>query len=415
MQLTIENKKEIKIRFEKTHTVEDLVSLLNWVYILKFPNRSAKTKVIIEAKHLNYYAFRKTTSYKQYNIKKKSGGERLISAPNYKLKTIQKCINEILNAVFTPHFTATGFVPNKSIVDNAKLHIGKQFVYNTDLRDFFPSTKFRRIKTVLGLAPFNLTDVNEINSNNKKKKTSEEQGKGYLGFLIANICCEKGCLPQGAPTSPTLTNLVCQRLDKKLYKYAKSINASYSRYADDITFSANKPVFDQNFKNTLIEIIEIQEKFQINFEKERLQNGGERQSVTGIIVNRKSNVDRIFIKDIRFWLMCWKKFGASATQLKFEIQFPEKKGFLRYAGKRPKFLNYLYGKILYLGMVKGKKDVTFLRLKSNFDKLNNDFGVETKFSVKVSTNLEISNIYLHRILKVWELQGIDEAIKKYSN
>jgi hypothetical protein len=64
-----------------------------------------------------------------------------ISAPRYKLKTIQKCINEILNAVFTPHFTTTGFVPNKNIVDNAKKHIGKQFVYNTDLKDFFPSTE----------------------------------------------------------------------------------------------------------------------------------------------------------------------------------------------------------------------------------------------------------------------------------
>jgi hypothetical protein len=415
MQLTIENKEEIKIRFEKTQSVEDLASLLNWVYILKFPNRSTKTKVIIEAKHLNYYAFKPISSYKQYNIKKKSGGERLISAPNYKLKTIQKCINELLNAVFTPHFTATGFVPNKSIVDNAKMHIGKQFVYNTDLRDFFPSTKFRRIKTVLGLAPFNLTDVNEINSNNEKKKTSEEKGKGYLGYLIANICCDKGCLPQGAPTSPTLTNLVCQRLDKKLYKYAKSINATYTRYADDITFSANKPVFNQNFKKTLIEIIETQEKFQINFEKERLQNGGERQSVTGIIVNRKSNVDRIFIKDVRFWLMCWRKFGPIATQLKFDIQFPEKKGYLRYDGKTPKFLNYLYGKILYLGMVKGKNDVTFLKLKSDFDKLNKAFGVETKFSVQDFTNVDISNIYLHSILKVWQLQGIDKAIKKYSN
>ena len=420
MQLTIENKEEIKIRFDKIQTVEELSQLLNWIYDLKFPKRSAKTKIVIEAKHLNYYAFKPASVYRQYSIKKKSGGDRLISSPNYKLKTIQKCLNEIFNAVFTPHFTATGFVPNKSIVDNAKMHIGKQFVFNTDLKDFFPNTKFRRIKTVLGLAPFNLTDLNEINSNKEKKKTSEEKDKGYLGYLIANICCDKGCLPQGAPTSPTLTNLVCQRLDKKLYKYARSINASYSRYADDITFSANKPVFDEKFKKTLIDIIEIQEKFKINFEKERLQCGGERQSVTGIIVNRKSNIDRFFLKDVRFWLMCWKKFGPTATQLKFESQFPEKKGFLRYDGNTPKYLHYLKGKILYLGMVKGNNDLTFLRLKSDYDKLYAENSIKTNdtengFNIKNSSNFDISNIYLHNLLKVWELQGIDEAIKKYSN
>lgn len=420
MQLTFENKEEIKFRFEKTQTVEELANLLNWIYDLKFPNRSEHTRINIEVKHLNFYAFKPVSGYKQFSIKKKSGGERVILAPNYKLKTIQKCINEILNAVFTPHFTANGFVPNKSIVDNAKSHIGKQFVFNTDLKDFFPNTTFRRIKTVLGLAPFNLIDFNEINSNNKKKKTSEEKGKGYLAYLIANICCSNGYLPQGAPTSPTLTNLVCQRLDKKLYKYAKSINASYSRYADDITFSANKPVFDEKFKKTLIEIIETQEKFKINFEKERLQCGGERQSVTGIIVNKKSNIDRYFLKDIRFWLMCWRKFGPAATQQKFQENFKDKKGFLRGDKKTPKYKHYLKGKILFLGMVKGEKDSTFLRLKSDYDKLNAELIENTKylhpiFNIKNSSNNENSSLNLLNLLKVWETKGIDEAIIKSKN
>ncbi len=414
MRLTAVHKEEIKIRFAKTETVEDLAQLLSWIYILKFPKRSKKNIILIEAKHLNYYAFKPANRYKQFTIKKKSGGERPISAPRYKLKTIQKCINEVLNAVFTPHFTATGFVPQKSIVDNAKVHIGKQFVFNTDLKNFFPSTEFRRIKAVLGLAPFNLTDENEINSNREKKKTSEEKGKGYLGYLIANLCCDNGCLPQGAPTSPTLTNLVCQRLDKKLYKLAKSINATYSRYADDITFSSNKSVFDDSFKKILVDIIEVQEKFKINFEKERLQNAGERQSVTGIIVNRKSNVDRTFIKDIRFWLMCWNKFNTQATQQKFLIQFPGKRGFLRYGGSTPQFYNYLNGKILFLGMVRGVKDEMFLKFKSDFDHLSERVtGEPVNSKIKEDKILE-SEINLMTVLNIWKNEGIENAIKKYS-
>lgn len=414
MRLDKEYIEEIKIRFAKTETVNDLAQLLSWIYALKFPKRSEKTKIIIEEKHLNYYAFKPGNRYKQFAIKKKNGGERPISAPRYKLKTIQKCINEILNAVFTPHFTATGFVPYKSIVDNAKVHIGKQFVFNTDLKDFFPSTEFRRIKAVLGLAPFNLTDENEINSNKEKKKTSEEKGKGFLGYLIANLCCDNGCLPQGAPTSPALTNIVCQRLDKKLYKFAKKINANYSRYADDITFSSNKPIFDESFKNTLVDIIEIQEKFKINFDKERLQNNKERQSVTGIIVNKKSNVDRTFIKDIRFWLMCWNKFNIEATQEKFLIQFPDKKGYLRYGGSTPQFYNYLHGKILFMGMVRGTKDEMFLKFKTQFDtllnKMNGNIDKEHPKNLKPAS----AEIKLLELLNMWETQGIENALIKYS-
>ncbi len=200
MRLTPENIEEIKIRFAKAETFEELAQLLSWVYALKFPKRNEKNTILFEAKHLNYYAFKSANRYKQFTIKKKSGGERPISTPRYMLKTIQKCIPEILNVVFIPHFTATGFVPRKSIVDNAKVHNGKQFVFNTDLKDFFPSTEFRRIKAVFGLSRFNLTDANEINSNKEKKKISEEKGKEYLGYLIANLYCDNGCLPKGAPT-----------------------------------------------------------------------------------------------------------------------------------------------------------------------------------------------------------------------
>lgn len=403
MKLTQENIEEIKTRFASIASVDDLAQLLNWIYTLKFPKRSKKTNVSIEEKHLNYYAFVKENRYKQFSLKKKSGGIRSISSPRYKLKTIQKCINEILNAHYVPHKSTIGFVPKKSIVDNAKLHIGKQFVFNTDLKDFFPSTDFRRIKTVLGFRPFNLIDENE------KQKTNDEKGRGFLGFLIANLCCENGCLPQGAPTSPTLTNIVCQRLDKKLYKYAQCLNASYSRYADDITFSSNNPIFDDKFRVKLIEIIEVEENFKINFDKERLQHISQRQSVTGLIVNKKCNVDRLYIKDVRFWLMCWTKFNADATQQKFTIQFPDKKGFLRYDGATPQFYDYLNGKILFLGMVRGQSDSMYLKFKNEYDNLYNKMNGKVLLSNK-KVRTESIEIDLGNILKIWEENAIENAM-----
>lgn len=419
MHLSKENLQFIRNQFIKMELPSDLVLLLNQIYKLKFSETSKKCNVLIQEKDLNYYAFKCTNRYESFTLKKKSGGERIISAPRYKLKTIQKCINEILNAVFTPHFTATGFIPKKNIVDNSKVHIGKQFVYNTDLKDFFGSIEFRRVKVVLGLHPFNLIDKDELMGNKKKEKISDQKGRGYLGFLIANICCDTGSLPQGAPTSPTLTNIVCQRLDKKLYKFAKSINSTYSRYADDITFSSNKKVFDEDFKKKMISIIEVQENFKINFSKERLQTSGERQIVTGIIVNKKCNLERIFIKDIRFWLMCWNKFGLEAAEQRFASEFPNKKGFARKGGSIPHFQNYLLGKILFLGMVRGQIDRLYLATKRNFENLNNNMVLNSNTlpSLMKRTNIEIkvdSEIVLE-ILKELEQTGFSDAIIKYNN
>lgn len=409
-----ENIEEIKVQFLKIESVEELAVLLNRVYSLKYPKQSKNSRFNIEAKHLTYYAFIASERYRDFTIKKKSGGERPISSPRYKLKTIQKCINEVLNAVFKPHFTVKGFVPELSIVDNAKVHIDKQYVFNTDLKDFFPSTNFRRVKAVLGLAPFYLTDPIEQISDTVKAKITDNKGRGFLAYLIANLCCDNGSLPQGAPTSPTLTNIVCQRLDKNLFRYAKSINANYTRYADDITFSSHKPVFDESFKLKIKTIIEDQENFKINYEKERLQSKGQRQSVTGLIVNKKCNVDRKFIKDIRFWLMCWSKYGTEATQIKFLIQFPEKKGFLRYGGATPQFYSYLHGKILFLGMVRGKDDSLYVKFKNDFDILFTSISNNIQ-RPKLKLKFAKSSADLFEIMKTWELKGIEAAIKDYDN
>lgn len=403
MKVTAENTQEIKKRFLELGTVEEFCDLLQWVYSIKFPN--SKTEFIIPAQHLKYYAFGNENHYKEFKIKKRNGGERIIFAPFYKLKTIQKCINEVLKAVFVPHSNTTGFVQGRSIVDNAKFHIGKQFVFNTDLENFFPSTKFRRIKAVLELSPFKLTNSKRNSFAEEEKGILKTPGREYLGFLIANICCMNGALPQGAPTSPIITNIICQRLDKRLLRFAKENKAAYSRYADDITFSSNYRAFNLSFKKNLKKIIEGEEKFKINFDKERIQNSKERQIVTGIVVNEKSNVNQKYIRDVRFWLMCWKKFGLKKAEDRFHVEFPEKKGFLRYNGSIPPIHNYLKGKIQFIKMVKGGEDKTYLKLDGLFKELSR---------AKTNNHIPLTTIdKLKSILAFWKAEGIDQAIKEY--
>lgn len=383
MKLTLEHRAEIKERFSTIASVEQLAGLLQWIYDTKFPK--AKKKVTIEGRDLNYYAFKKKDRYINFEIPKKNKNEkRPIAAPRYKLKTIQKCLNEIFNSVFEPHKASYGFISNKSVVDNARLHVGKNFVYNIDIEGFFPGTDFRRVKTVLMLRPFSL-----------------QQEKEALAFLIANLCCENGALPQGAPTSPTLTNIVCQRLDRRLTQLAKRYRATYTRYADDITFSAHQNIFDKWFKARLKVIIERHERYKINLAKERLQDWNKRQVVTGVVVNKRLNVDRTYIKDVRYWLRTWDKFKEEATQAAFEVRFPEKKGFVRNNGVTISFHHYLLGKILYLGMVRGHDDRMYQKFKSTFAN-----QIET-------IELEGKGIDIYELMTIWEQKGLNEAMQHY--
>ncbi|MBK9457868.1 MAG: RNA-directed DNA polymerase [Sphingobacteriales bacterium] len=239
---------------------------------------------------------------------------RTISALIHILKLLQKCLNVVLNIIFVPHKAANGFVVNhdnkiRNIVTNAQIHTNKPYVYNIDLSDFFTSIAFRRIKTVLQLAPFNLPDD--------------------IAFLVANLCSDNGVLPQGAPTSPTLTNAVCQRLDRKLTAFAKTNKIRYTRYADDITFSGYENIFNEEFYNQLKNIVEIEESFKINESKVRLQTRNDRQEVTGLTVNEKVNVEQRYIRSIRAMLHNWQNKGLEYATTKFRECYVKEKGAKR--------------------------------------------------------------------------------------
>jgi RNA-directed DNA polymerase len=332
---------------------------------------------------LNTYAEHKNIHdnierYQTFTIKKKSGGDRIINAPNGSLKFILRCLNIVLQSIFNPHKSATGFVANKSIVDNARVHTGNNFVYNIDLENFFTSIGQSRVEECLKNPPFNLND-----------------GKAVIAEMIAGLCCEevksnvqdelansvpnlKSVLPQGAPTSPTLSNIVAYNLDVQLSNLAKRFKLRYTRYADDITFSSMDNVYqnDSKFIKELNRIIEV-EQFTINQSKVRLQEKSvHRQEVTGLIVNEKVNVKRRYVKQIRSWLYLWDTYGYEKASIYFQRSYLEDKGHIKVGLLY--FHNVVLGKLNYLKMVVGSDDKRYKRLRELYDKLYAPFKKRKK-------------------------------------
>jgi len=352
MDLTVKHIEEVKQLLQKGESKTDLISLIN--YIINLQNVQLQTTYkLISAKRLGYYLSKRDDKYIHFEIPKKSGGVRNISSPDRFLKKIQRRLAFALEVLFTPKPSANGFVPGRSIVTNAKSHIGRKYVYNIDIKDFFPTIHYGRIKAVLQLHPI---------------KASAE-----MAHLIAHISCYKGVLPQGSPLSPMITNIVCQSLDYHLVKLAKHYRCFYSRYADDITFSSNKNIFKKDkFLNDLNTIISKQ-GFNVNEKKTRLQKHTQRQEVTGIIVNQKPNLKRDYVKKVRAMLYNWEHKGLDHCQAKLEQQYPKERGFIRNK-TTPPFENVLHGKILFLGMVRGKEDECFRRFDAKFNKLNSSIN-----------------------------------------
>ncbi len=330
-------------------------------------------------RQLNYHAFSSNNSkrYIQFQIPKKKKGEfRTITAPNAGLKSIQRCINSLLLESYTPHASAYGFVKNKSIVENARTHVGQNFIYNIDLKDFFPSIKAGRVFACLLLPPLSFD-----------KNTAS---------LITDLCCHEGRLPQGAPTSPTLTNIVCNRMDWRLTKLAKRYGLRYTRYADDITFSGMNNVFHEEgqFIKELRYFIG-KEGFLINDDKTRLNNNYQRQEVTGLTINEKPNVSQKYVKQIRTILNNWEKSGYDHAQSVFlKFYHPTK-----HIEGQHHVENILKGKLDYLKMVKGDKDETYKKLYNRFERLVG--GTER-------------DIDPNEIIRIWEHSGLGAAKKSYT-
>lgn len=295
--------------------------------------------------------------YTTFQIPKKKKGEfRTIVAPIAPLKNIQRALNSVFQAVYTPHHAAMGFVPGLSVVDNARVHVSQRYIYNIDLKDFFPSITSGRLYARLLAKPFSLPPE--------------------IASFICDLCCYtnsegRRVLPQGAPTSPTITNIICERMDRKLQKLAQAYGLHYTRYADDITFSGSTYMFapEGRFCTLLQHIIEEEEHFTINPNKTRMGHRGIRQEVTGLTVNNKPNVSRNYVRQLRTLLHNWEMKGYQKAQTEFLAHYAEiNTKNLQWDGTH-KIENIIAGKLLYMKMVKGETDSTYKGLKIRFDQL----------------------------------------------
>ena len=414
---------DIRISVLGIKTSLDLLTLLNKVKRDIYGDKCHPFSLSL----LNYYCspHRARKAYTHFKIPKKSGGFREISAPVIGLKSILTCLNVIFQALYVPSSVAHGFLPGKSVVDNAKSHVGMQYIFNTDLEDFFPSIDQGRVWTVLQLPEYGFSKD--------------------IARMIAGLCCMavedaelskdgvkkfRYILPQGAPTSPILTNMVCRKLDRRLQGMAKRFNLKCTRYADDITFSGMHNVFRKGseFRIELEKVITGQ-GFRMKAQKTRLQKKGERQEVTGLTVCEKVNVPRQYVRDLQSILYIWERYGRATAAARFSLYYHARKPL---AGTSVQNImeRVIMGKLMYLKMVKGEDDNVFSRLYFRFmalcpaaDKENSGYrydlastvakferDYETAVTFKAKDNSECSNEG-HDVYAVTRLNGHNEYVR----
>ena len=315
---------------EKLKTAESIIDIIDTYNLLITHLNSIdnKKRLPLDSKIFIYLFRTLNRQYIEFKIPKKAGGEREICAPKKQLKHLQKNFAIIIGMYYEPNNYCHGFIRERSIVTNAERHTNKNYVLNVDIQDFFPSIKHHRIFKALTQAPFEISE--------------------FAANIIARIACKEGALPQGSPMSPIISNLCCNQLDIDLSQFAKKHKLDYTRYADDITFSGYRPIFDSNFFTDLNKIVRRKHNFRLKKSKTRILSKNKRQEVTGITVNDKMNVNRTYIRNLR-------------AQIHY-----------LHSGKAEKNAeSVISGKLEFLKMVKGK-DRVYRNLYKQFKTQKNE-------------------------------------------
>jgi RNA-directed DNA polymerase len=342
---------ELRQRFFELRTFDDLASLLE-----------------VQKSQLYYYAFIAPPEkhYKIFIVPKKNGGIRVIAAPASPLKIIQAKLNQVLQQVYLPKASVHGFVLGRSILTNANRHLEggnrKRYIFNIDLENFFPSITYARILGLLCAKPYELPKP--------------------VAKVIAQLSCLGNSLPQGAPTSPVLANMICAKMDTQLKKLAQESKCIYTRYADDITFSTSLPKIPASIATTddktgqlivgqMLDSIITANGFRVNSRKVRLQTKFDRQEVTGLTVNKFPNVRRTYIRQIRAMLHAWEKYGLDKAQKEFSEKYNSKRH-----RPAPSFKQVVRGKIEFLRMVRGEDSPIYLRFRDKLSKLDTEYKIK---------------------------------------
>jgi len=274
--------------------------------------------------------------------KKRDGGYRLLESPKTRLKDMQRQINSELLSHCRFHSAAHGFVKNRNCKTHAAAHINKKYLFIFDLQQCFQSIQWRQVYTIftnLGYCKTVSRYLTKICTHKSYanhpllKKLSDEQ----------QLKLKTPHLPQGAPSSPALSNLALYYLDKRLSGLADSLELDYTRYADDLAFSGN---VHRNWKffEPLIGSICLQEGFQLNHRKSRVMGSHQRQKLTGVIVNQKANIDRRYYDQLKAILNNCARDGLNKQNISDHPNFREHlMGSIQYV----KFLNKRKGEKLY--------------------------------------------------------------------
>lgn len=316
------------------------------------------TYINVPVGFFKYVIFIKKDNYVTFDIPKKNGDFRHITAPKDELKFIQRQLLRFLENNYEFLDYQHGFIKGRSSVTNAKCHVNKRYVLNGDIKDFFDNIHFGRVRGLFLKAPFNYSNK--------------------VATIIAKIVCYNKKLPQGAPTSPIISNMICYTMDKELNFVAKKYNCKYTRYADDITFSTDSESFPKEiaevkdgniyFSNRITKIINggFSNGFVFNSRKTKLYKRFVRQEVTGIVVNKKTNVSNNYIRNLRAILHNIAMNGFLDTYMKTFKTEQNDEDCAKYL-----LYNYLAGKISYLKMVKGDTDNIYLKYANEFNKVFN--------------------------------------------
>jgi RNA-directed DNA polymerase len=316
----------------------------------------------VPSRKLRYwlYGAKPKKRYRSFDIKKRGGGVRKIRAPALPMKRLQKRIAELLERQYAPRSSVFGYVKGRNIRQNAERHLGRRWVLRVDLKDFFPSINFGRVRGLLLNKPFAMT---------KEAATA-----------VAKLCCDGNELPQGSPASPIISNIICRGLDHALSKLAREHRCTYSRYCDDIVFSTNRSTFPGGlalrapngkvFVGAALSTVLQEAGFEVNPDKVQLRHNSQRQMVTGLIVNdnNKVNVPRDFVRELRMMLHVWRKLGhggATAWYQDKKNRPSEKEG--------TPFKLIVRGKVQYLGSIKGWDHPLYVRLAARLTKLDSGF------------------------------------------
>lgn len=280
--------------------------------------------------------------YKTFTVPKKGGGERVIEAPGAELMKVLGKLNRFLQSVyfFEKSSAAFGFIvgvrndeDRRNVLTNAKKHIGRDFLLNIDLKDFFHSVTREMVLNIFLGKPFGF--------------------KRELPDILADLTTFNGRLPMGTPTSPVLSNFACRRLDDELIAFSKDMLWVYTRYADDMSFSSQQPIHDE--KANSVRAIIRNAGFEVNLSKVKVYGPGEEKIVTGLLVTDKVALAPGFLPQLQ----------ADIEQLHKVIWAQNEQGQLSTRWVE-QMKQHLRGRLSFAGFVLRRDDEQYMALRDAY-------------------------------------------------